>query len=81
MLSANKSVTETLSAFANRTSVLNVGSYCPSSSRVTTLCEVGNSQALIVVGSHGRKELSRFLLSSVSHGIVHRAGCSVLVVR
>ena len=48
---------------------------------VTTVCEVGNSHDLIVVGSHGRKGLDRFLLGSVSHGIVHRAGCSVLVIR
>jgi nucleotide-binding universal stress UspA family protein len=48
---------------------------------VTTVCEVGNSHDLIVVSSHGRKGLDRFLLGSVSHGIVHRAGCSVLMVR
>lgn len=48
---------------------------------VTTVCEVGNSHDLIVVGSHGRKGLDRFLLGSVSHGIVHQTGCSVLVVR
>lgn len=48
---------------------------------VTTLCEVGTSFDLMVIGSHGRKGLNRFLLGSVSHGIVHRAGCSVLVVR
>jgi len=48
---------------------------------VTTVCEVGNSHDLIVVGSHGRKGFDRFLLGSVSHGIVHRAATSVLVVR
>jgi nucleotide-binding universal stress UspA family protein len=48
---------------------------------VATVCEVGNSHDLIVIGSHGRKGFDRFLLGSVSHGIVHRAGCSVLVVR
>jgi nucleotide-binding universal stress UspA family protein len=48
---------------------------------VTTVCEHGTAYDLIVVGSHGRKGLDRFLLGSVSHGIVHRAGCSVLVVR
>jgi nucleotide-binding universal stress UspA family protein len=48
---------------------------------VTTVCEVGNNHDLIVVGSHGRKGLDRFLLGSVSHGIVHRAGRSVLVIR
>jgi nucleotide-binding universal stress UspA family protein len=47
----------------------------------TTVCEVGHSHDLIVVGSHGRKGFDRFLLGSVSHGIVYRAGCSVLVVR
>jgi nucleotide-binding universal stress UspA family protein len=47
----------------------------------TTVCEVGQSHDLIVVGSHGRKGFDRFLLGSVSHGIVYRAGCSVLVVR
>jgi len=48
---------------------------------VTTVCEVGNSHDLIVVSSHGRKGLDRFLMGSVSHGIVHGASCSVLVVR
>ena len=48
---------------------------------VTTVCDVGSSHDLIVIGSHGRKGLDRFLLGSVSHGIVHQTGCSVLVVR
>lgn len=48
---------------------------------VSTVCEVGQAHDLIVVSSHGRKGLSRFVLGSVSHGIVHRAGCSILVVR
>ena len=47
----------------------------------TVVCEVGHSHDLIVIGSHGRKGVERFLLGSVSHGIVHRAGCSVLVIR
>lgn len=36
---------------------------------------------LLVVGSHARKGLDRFLLGSVSHAVSHRAACSVLVVR
>lgn len=36
---------------------------------------------LIVVGSHGRKGFTRFLLGSVSQSIVSRASCSVEVVR
>jgi nucleotide-binding universal stress UspA family protein len=36
---------------------------------------------LIVVGSHGRSGLDRFLLGSVSEGVVRHATCSVEVVR
>ena len=36
---------------------------------------------LVMVGSHGRKGLSRFFLGSVSHTLVHQSPCPVLVVR
>jgi nucleotide-binding universal stress UspA family protein len=36
---------------------------------------------LVVVASHGRKGLARFLLGSVSHAIVHHVSCPVLVIR
>jgi len=36
---------------------------------------------LIVVGSHGRKGLSRFLIGSVAEAVVHHAHCSVEIVR
>jgi nucleotide-binding universal stress UspA family protein len=36
---------------------------------------------VIVLGSHGRKGLDRFLLGSVSESVVRRAPCSVEVVR
>lgn len=48
---------------------------------VSTLCDAGRNYDLIVVGSHGRTGVDRFLLGSVSHGIVHRADVSVLVIR
>lgn len=48
---------------------------------VEIICEVGKGYDLIVVSSHGRKGLSRFLMGSVSEEIVHRADRSVLVVR
>jgi nucleotide-binding universal stress UspA family protein len=48
---------------------------------MVVVCEEGKKHDLIVVGSHGRKGFERFLLGSVSHGIVHRANTSVLVVR
>jgi nucleotide-binding universal stress UspA family protein len=36
---------------------------------------------LIVLGSHGRKGLGRFLLGSVSEAVAHHARCSVQIVR
>lgn len=36
---------------------------------------------LIVLGSHGRKGLQRFLLGSVSDAVARHAPCSVLIVR
>lgn len=36
---------------------------------------------LVVVTSHGRKGLSRFLIGSVSHTVVHHVTCPVLVLR
>ena len=36
---------------------------------------------LVVVGSHAREGLDRFLLGSVSHAIVHQVACPVLVIR
>ena len=57
------------------------------SSRVTkgdpapVISEASKEYDLVVVGSHGREGLDRFLLGSVSHAIVHHVACPVLVVR
>ncbi|MDH4097771.1 MAG: universal stress protein [Nitrospira sp.] len=58
---------------------------------VSTKVAVGNPAAmveeqaqamdLVVVASHGRKGIDRFLLGSVSHAIVHQVSCPVLVIR
>src|SRR5215475_10382115 len=45
------------------------------------IAEQARTFDLVVAGSHGRKGLDRFLLGSVSHAIVHRTPCSVLVIR
>jgi len=36
---------------------------------------------LVVIGSHGRRGVERFLLGSVSEAVVRHAPCSVQVVR
>ncbi len=36
---------------------------------------------LVVVSSHGRKGLTRFLMGSISHAVVHDVTCPVLIVR
>ncbi|QPD02431.1 MAG: putative Universal stress protein [Candidatus Nitrospira kreftii] len=36
---------------------------------------------LVVVTSHGRRGISRFLIGSVSHAVVHHVTCPVLVLR
>ena len=36
---------------------------------------------LLLMGSHGRKGITRFVLGSVSHAILHRMPCPVLLVR
>ncbi len=72
---ANETAHTLTGAFFRTTSDVRVGD------PVTTICDVGASYDLIVTGSHGRTGLDRLLLGSVSHGIVHRATTSVLVIR
>jgi nucleotide-binding universal stress UspA family protein len=61
--------------------------------RVTTAVEIGDPKTvildsaaqwpadLIVLGSHGRKGLERFLMGSVSEAVARHAPCSVQIVR
>ena len=42
---------------------------------------VNNEADLILMRSHSRSGVSRFFLGSVSHGVMHHAGCSVLIIR
>jgi len=61
--------------------------------QVETAVEVGDAKAvivdaaanwradLIVLGSHGRKGLERFLMGSVSEAVARHAPCSVQIVR
>ncbi len=47
------------------------------------IVEASNAEGadLIVVGSHGRGAVGRFLIGSVSDHVVRQAGCPVMVVR
>ena len=47
----------------------------------TTVAEQAKEMDLVVVASHGRKGLERFLLGSTSHAIVHHVHCPILVIR
>ncbi len=48
----------------------------------TIVEEAGRWEAdIVVVGTQGRRGLSRLLLGSVAEGVLRRAGCPVLVVR
>jgi nucleotide-binding universal stress UspA family protein len=46
-----------------------------------SLAEAARNVDLLVVGSHVRNRMDRFLLGSVSHALLHRSPCSVLIVR
>lgn len=46
-----------------------------------TVAEQAKAVDLVVVASHGRKGLERFLLGSASHAIVHQVMCPILVIR
>ncbi len=47
------------------------------------ICELADTEKadLVIVGSHGRRGLEEFLVGSVSSYVMHRAPCSVMVVR
>lgn len=66
-----------------RRSGLNVGPYLVEGDPKSQIIDVARDwhADLIVIGSHGRKGLDRFLLGSVSEGVVRHAPCSVEVVR
>jgi nucleotide-binding universal stress UspA family protein len=44
-------------------------------------CTTRTSADVVVVGSHGRKGLDRFLIGSVAESVARHAACSVWVVR
>ena len=49
---------------------------------VTILDEVASRRPdLLVMGSHGRKGITRLVLGSVSHAVLHRMPCPVLITR
>jgi nucleotide-binding universal stress UspA family protein len=48
---------------------------------MSALVNAGRGASLLVIGSHGRHGLSRFLLGSVSHDVIVHAPCPVMVLR
>ncbi len=47
---------------------------------ILSLAETGDYD-LIIMGTHGRNKLSRFLLGSVTEQVIRRAPCPVLIIR
>ncbi|HSE59137.1 MAG TPA: universal stress protein [Nitrospiraceae bacterium] len=45
------------------------------------IAEAAKDAQLVVIGSHGRRGVERFLLGSVSHAVLHHVSCPVLVIR
>jgi nucleotide-binding universal stress UspA family protein len=45
------------------------------------ILDAAGDAGLVVVGARGRGSLASLLLGSVSHGVVHRARCPVMIVR
>ena len=45
------------------------------------IAEAAKDAQLLVIGSHGRRGVERFLLGSVSHSVLHHVSCPVLVIR
>jgi nucleotide-binding universal stress UspA family protein len=54
-----------------------------SGSAVNNIVTFAKSQKhdLVVIGSHGRTGLDKFLLGSVANGVSHKAKCPILIVR
>ncbi|HEY8547201.1 MAG TPA: universal stress protein, partial [Acidimicrobiales bacterium] len=46
-----------------------------------TLVDIAADADLLVVGSHGRTGLRRFLIGSVASAVVQHAACPVVVIR
>ena len=45
------------------------------------IAKASQDAQLVVIGSHGRKGMERFLLGSVSHAVLHHVTCPVLLIR
>ena len=68
-----------LAKYADSPVKLSLASVCAPA--VHGILERASGYDLIVLGSHGRRGVSRFFLGSVAEATVRRAPCSVLVTR
>lgn len=77
---AERGLTDTL-AEAKKLGVARVTSQLVSGLPWERIVELAGPNDLIVMGTHGRTGISRFLLGSVAEKVVRHAPCSVLVAR
>ena len=58
-----------------------VGTHVAVGDPADAVIEQTEAADLLIIGSHARKAVERFLLGSISHALLHRAACPVLIVR
>jgi nucleotide-binding universal stress UspA family protein len=78
---ANSVVTEAIAALAPSHPSLTITPHVELDSPVAALVHAAKDARLLVLGSHGRRGVSRFLLGSVSHDVLLHAPAPVIVLR
>jgi nucleotide-binding universal stress UspA family protein len=76
---ANSLLDDTVAALSSTFAVVNTK--IATGNPVEEIAKLATQYDLLVIGSHSRNGIERFLLGSVSHALLHHAPGSVLVVR
>ncbi|MGL5865413.1 MAG: universal stress protein [Dermatophilaceae bacterium] len=74
-------VADTVAAVASRYPGVTVQQEVVNGDPVRVLTEASSGAEVVIVGSHGRGEVSGLLLGSVSQGLIRHTSCPVMVVR
>lgn len=77
----NETLTRSLDAVMGQHPDVRVRRVVAEGDPITVLAEEAETASLLVVGSHGRGAVARFLLGSVSHGLLARLASPTVIVR